>query len=116
MTEEEIFTWVGERQQELLDLSPKIRMRLEDCLGQFVRIDGKHYIVTLGSEDIFNKGLQSRDTYNMKTDNKKIIDKALALILAVCFMLVLVWTTMPVYMIKSMCALFMLKFLFEALD
>jgi len=52
----------------------------------------------------------------MKTDNKKIIDKALALILAVCFMLVLIWTTMPVYMIKSMCALFMLKFLFEALD
>jgi len=57
MTEEEIFTWVGERQQELLDISPKIRMLLEDCLGQFVRIDGKHYIVTLGGEDIFNKGL-----------------------------------------------------------
>ena len=56
MTEEEIFTWVGERAQGLLDLSPRIRMRFEDCLGQFVRIDGKHYIVTLGSKDIFNKG------------------------------------------------------------
>jgi len=54
LTEEEIFTWVGERQQELLDLSPKAKMYFEDCLGQFVRIDGKHYTVTLGSKEIFN--------------------------------------------------------------
>ena len=55
LTEEEIFTWVGERQQELLDLSPKARMYFEDCLGNFVRINGKHYTVTLGSKEIFNK-------------------------------------------------------------
>ena len=55
LTEEEIFTWVGERQQELLDLSPKVRMYFEDCLGQFGRIRGKHYTVTLGSKEIFNK-------------------------------------------------------------
>jgi len=52
----------------------------------------------------------------MNPDNKKIIDKILALALAICFILVLVWTTVPVYMVKSMCTLFMLKFLFEALD
>ena len=54
ITEEEIFTWVGERQQRLLDLSPRIKRILEDCLGQFVRIEGKHYTVTLSSKDIFN--------------------------------------------------------------
>lgn len=55
VTEEEVFTWVGERQQELLDLSPKYRMYFEDCLGQFVVIDEKHYNVTVGSKLIFNK-------------------------------------------------------------
>jgi len=55
LTEEEIFTWVGERQQELLDLSPKYRMYFQDCLGQFVVIDKKHYKVTLGTKEIFNK-------------------------------------------------------------
>jgi hypothetical protein len=54
ITEEEIFTRVDERQQGLLDLSPRIRRRLEDCLGPFVRIDEKHYTVTLSSKDIFN--------------------------------------------------------------
>ena len=55
LTEEEIFTWVGERQQELLDLSPKYRMYFQDCLGQFVVIDEKHYKVTIGNKEIFNK-------------------------------------------------------------
>jgi len=55
VTEEEVFTWVGERQQELLDLSPKYRMYFQDCLGQFVVIDEKHYNVTVGSKLIFNK-------------------------------------------------------------
>ena len=55
VTEEEVFIWVGERQQELLDLSPKYRMYFQDCLGQFVVIDEKHYNVTVGSKLIFNK-------------------------------------------------------------
>ena len=55
LTEEEICTWVGERQQQLLDLSPKFQMYFEDCLGHFVKIKGKHYKVTLGSKEIFNK-------------------------------------------------------------
>ena len=55
VTEEEVFTWVGERQQELLDLSPKYKMYFQDCLGQFVVIDEKHYNVTVGSKLIFNK-------------------------------------------------------------
>jgi len=55
VTEGEVFTWVGERQQELLDLSPKYKMYFQDCLGQFVVIDEKHYNVTVGSKLIFNK-------------------------------------------------------------
>lgn len=62
ITEEEIFTWVGERQQELLDISPKFRMYFEDCLGNFARIKGKHYKVALGDKDIFNKRPPSRDS------------------------------------------------------
>ena len=55
VTKEEVFTWVGERQQELLDLSPRYRMYFQDCLGQFVVIQEKHYSVTIGSKLIFNK-------------------------------------------------------------
>jgi len=55
VTEQEVFTWVGERQQELLDLSPRYRMYFQDCLGQFVVIQEKHYSVTIGSKLIFNK-------------------------------------------------------------
>jgi len=52
----------------------------------------------------------------MRSDGKKNIEKIIALLLALCFLLALIWTTLPIYMVKGLCALFMLKFLFEAID
>ena len=63
VTEGEVFTWVGDRQQELLDLSPKYKMYFQDCLGQFVVIDEKHFILEHGDVIIFDGHNQMTSTH-----------------------------------------------------
>jgi hypothetical protein len=52
----------------------------------------------------------------MRLDNKEIINRAIALLLAVGFLIALVLPSLPIYMVKGICALFMIKFIFETVD